>query len=168
MSGNMLPFLLSTVRMLADTQVTTWVFGGWAEELWQISAPRPHTDVDFLYPANDFAYLDGWIAATADITEIAGKRFSHKRAVVYQHVMIEFLLLQGGDGWRTSFFGGLYMLDWPADTLLHTIAVEDCKLHVASPAALQGYRQQHTCVERAYRAYAQDRAESPPGSQVSC
>src|SRR5262245_6369627 len=105
MSANTLPFLLSTIRELADAQLPVWVFGGWAEELWGISEPRKHNDVDLLYPANDFTSLDQWLAATEGVTEIVGKRFSHKRAVTYQWVMIEFLLLESDrEGHRSNFF----------------------------------------------------------------
>ena len=160
MSGNTLVFLFSTVCMLADAQLTTWVFGGWAEELWHINAPREHNDIDLLYPVRDFTQLDCWIAATQGIIEIPAKRFSHKRTVMYRQVMIEFLLIERTiDGLRTNFFAGLYTLDWPYDTLRHTIAVDHRALNVASPAALQHYRQHHAEVQKAYQLYTQCRAD---------
>jgi hypothetical protein len=156
MSANTLPFLLATVRMLADAQLSIWVFGGWAEELWGISAPRNHHDIDLLYPASDFTSLDHWLAGTEDITEIVGKRFSHKRAIIYRQVMTEFLLLEREhESHRSNFFSGLYTLDWPADTLRYTITVADRALNVASLAALQQYRQHHTEVQQAYQLYTQ-------------
>jgi hypothetical protein len=162
MSVNTLPFLLSIIRLLTDAQVTTWVFGGWVEELWQISAPRAHNDIDLLYPADDFVHVDRWIVATEGITEIAGKRFSHKRAVIYRQVMIEFLLLERvHDGHQTNFLSGLYALEWPPDTLRYTISIADCVLQVASPDTLTCYRREHIAVQQAYQMHVQQRSRSP-------
>ena len=145
--------------MLADAQLTTWIFGGWAEELWQISAPRTHNDIDLLYPAHDFTELDRWSMATEGVVDIVGKRFSHKRAVVYQQIMIEFLLIERTrDGFRTIFFEGLHLLNWPQDTLHFTIRVDERTLNLASPAALRYYRQHHTEVQRAYQTYTRRQA----------
>jgi hypothetical protein len=158
MSGNTLALLCSTVRMLAGARLTTWIFGAWAEELWHISAPREHNDIDLLYPANDFERLDRWMAAAQGIFEIPAKRFSHKRAIMYRQVMIEFLLIERTTvGFQTKFFAGLQILDWPHDTLQYTIDVDDRALNVASPAALQRYRQQHAEVQQAYQIYTQRR-----------
>ncbi|HET9222653.1 MAG TPA: hypothetical protein VFO07_09125 [Roseiflexaceae bacterium] len=152
---NTLPFLLSTIRMLSDARLSVWVFGGWAEELWGISAPRHHRDIDLLYPAKDFTSLDDWLAKTDGIAEIVGKRFSHKRAIAYQQVMVEFLLLEREqEVHRSNFFSGLYTLDWPGDTLRYAITIEDRPLNVASVAALRHYRQHHLQVQQAYEMYA--------------
>lgn len=73
-------FVLGIIRRLAQAQLSTWLFGGWAEDLWGLCFPRPHQDVDLLYPAANFVQLDQWLARTPDLTDIPAKRFSHKRA----------------------------------------------------------------------------------------
>jgi hypothetical protein len=153
---NTLPFLLFTIRMLAEARLSTWVFGGWAEELWGISAPRNHRDIDLLYPADDFMSLEDWLAKTEGVIEIVGKRFSHKRAIVYRQVMIEFLLLEREqDGHRSKFFSGLHTLDWPGDTLRYAITIGDRALKVASPSALRHHRRHYAEARQAYETYVQ-------------
>ena len=74
----------------------TWLCGGWAEQLWGMGAPRHHRDVDLLYPAPSFAYLDWWLALTTDLIVIPEKKFSHKRAFLSEGIMIEVILLESG------------------------------------------------------------------------
>jgi hypothetical protein len=51
---NTLTFALMLMQRLARAQIETWLAGGWAEELRELSSPRPHQDVDLLYPAANF------------------------------------------------------------------------------------------------------------------
>jgi hypothetical protein len=139
--------------LLEQAGIDVWVFGGWAEELWQLAPPRPHNDIDLLYPAPDFGALDLWIAGTPGITEIRAKRFSHKRAVVYRDVMIEWILVeQDESGSLTRFFDGAHTIRWPDDTFARRLQAGGQSLRVASPAALQHYRREHPAVDAAYRA----------------
>jgi hypothetical protein len=113
MSGNTLRFLLSAINLFEEADLSVWVFGGWAEDLWRITPGRIHNDIDFLYPATTFKHLDRFVAQTNDFQEIAAKRFSHKRAMLYQDVMIEFILVQGNnEGYFTDFFSGRYHLQY--------------------------------------------------------
>ena len=94
MSGNTLRFLLSTIQLFEEADLPVWVFGGWAEDVLHLAPKRIHQDIDFLYPAATFGHLDCFIAQTKGFQEIKAKRFSHKRAILYEHIMIEFLLVQ--------------------------------------------------------------------------
>lgn len=154
MSGNTIGFLLSVIKLLQEADFHVWVFGGWAEELWQIAPRRIHNDIDFLYPAATFEHLDRFISQTKDLQEIQAKRFSHKRALIHQHVMIEFLLVQGVDGNNfTDFFSGRYHLTWPADVFCHKINLSAYELPIASKQALTMYRQHHEQVKQAYKDF---------------
>ena len=122
---------------LEANSITTWVFGGWAEELHGLCVSRLHNDVDLLFPAKDFDRLDALIlCGTFDHIEL--KRSAHKRAVVLTGVMTEiFLVRQDERGAYTSFWGRTRH-DWPVDVLDHRGG-----RRVASAAALQGYRATH-------------------------
>jgi hypothetical protein len=152
MSVNTLPFLHSVIERLAHAHIEVWLFGGWAEELWQMIPPRSHADIDLLFRASSFEALDTVLAADSAWIPISQKYFSHKRAVHYQQVMIEFLLAQGSpEASTTTFFDKRYQLEWPADTFTQTLNVGVQKVAIASQSALIHYRQQHHLVEQAYR-----------------
>ena len=154
MSGNTIGFLLSVIKLLQEADFHVWVFGGWAEELWQIAPRRIHNDIDFLYPAATFEHLDRFISQTKDLQEIQAKRFSHKRALIHQHVMIEFLLVQGVDGnYFTDFFSGRYHLMWPADVFCHRASISGYTVPIVSKHALRMYRQHRVQVELAYQNF---------------
>jgi hypothetical protein len=89
-------FVLALMSRLSQAQIMTWLFGGWAEEMWGIFPPRHHRDVDLLYPAPGFAYLDQWLAQAADLAVIPEKKFSHKRAFLLEGIMVEVILLESG------------------------------------------------------------------------
>src|SRR6516162_2372453 len=94
--GVLFDFVLSLMSSLSQAQIMTWLFGGWAEEMWGIFPPRHHRDVDLLYPAPGFAYLDQWLAQAADLAVIPEKKFSHKRAFLLEGIMVEVILLESG------------------------------------------------------------------------
>src|SRR6188508_3443633 len=48
MPTNTLAFLMDTLRRFHHAGIHLWVSGGWAEELWQMTPPRPHRDIDLL------------------------------------------------------------------------------------------------------------------------
>jgi hypothetical protein len=152
---NTLPLVLTLMQRLARAQIETWLAGGWAEELRDLSSPRPHRDIDLLYPAANFHQVDQWLAGTNELSEITTKRFSHKRALLYEQVMVEMLLLEPQKGRHvTSFFGGRYHFIWPDDTLSFLQGGE-YPLPVASPQALSLYRREHQHIEEAFQAYLQ-------------
>jgi hypothetical protein len=154
MSANTLGFLLSVIHLFEESDLSVWVFGGWAEEIWQIIPGRMHNDIDFLYPATTFEHLDRFMAQANDFQEITAKRFSHKRAMLYQDVMIEFVLVQGDDeSYFTDFFSGRYRLVWPVDVFGHRASIPECNIPIASVQALTIYRQHHERIEEAYQDF---------------
>ena len=137
---------------LQAAKLPVTLFGGWAEELRGLCAPRPHRDIDLLYRATSFDRLEAFFYAQPAFAEIAAKRFSHKRAALLEEVMIEFILVQDGPGGPcTHFFADRLRLNWPPDTFDQTVPVADDHWPVASTAALHFYRAQHSQVEQAYQ-----------------
>jgi hypothetical protein len=156
MSINTLPFVIEIVQRLEAANLPLWVFGGWAEELWQMAPPRAHKDIDFLHPADSFEQLNQFIAKASDLQEVQPKRFSHKHAILYQHIMIEFLLVQHDEkAYFTDFFSGQYRLTWPDDMLACKVTTHGYDMPVASKQAVIRYRQNHQDVEQAYQAFLQ-------------
>ena len=149
-----LDFVLALMNRLTQAQIMTWLCGGWAEELWGLFPPRHHRDVDLLYPAPGFAYLDQWLAQTADLVVIPQKKFSHKRAFLSEGIMIELILLESDKtgGYVTNFFDGRYQLIWPQDTL-HLLSFGELKVPVVSKEALHLYRNHHPHITNAYHMY---------------
>lgn len=132
---------MSTVRQvlrtLSDAGLECWLFGGWAEELQGVSEPRPHRDIDVLYVANDFERLDELIRAS-QMAEVHGKRFHHKRAFLFEGVMVEAFLVETDNSGRFTLFWGHARHSWPADTFSRL-----AKMPVASKAALEKYKREH-------------------------
>ena len=149
-------FVLGIMRRLARAQIATWLCGGWAEELWGHCRPRPHRDVDLLYPAATFARLDQWLDCTPDLAAIPAKRFAHKRAFLCEDILIEVILLEPDEkgGYLTNFFNWRCQLIWPPDPL-EVLFVSGQRVPVASEEALRLYRQQHRSVVEAYQTYLQ-------------
>ncbi len=78
MAENTLDLLAEVIQMLADAQINTWLFGGWAEELSGLCPPRPHRDIDLLYLAQGFTRLDEFLRTQRGAQEATAKRFLHK------------------------------------------------------------------------------------------
>ena len=151
MTTNNVRFLCSTLNHFQKAGIALWVFGRWAEELWQMIPARPHNDIDLLYPAASFELLNEIIATESVFSEIRQKSFSHKRAIIFEGVMFEFILVQkNGISSVTPFFDGLYQFQWPADTFDHAVDIGQDRVAVASRAALMSYRQNHAAIEHAY------------------
>lgn len=134
--------LLFVRRVVADLEgagIVTWLFGGWAEELVGLSLPRPHHDVDLLYPARDFELVDAFLSDST-MDEIAAKRFPHKRAFETDGLMVELFLVQGAEGTYYTDFWGATRHDWPDNVL----GVQAGGLRVASATALVDYRAKRT------------------------
>lgn len=126
---NDLDFVQDVVQLLGERGVKVWVFGGWAEQLLGLDAPRRHVDVDLLYPAESFADVDElalpWIDA---------KRFAHKRAFAHDGVLVELFLVKRDDlGFYTELPRGTHR--WPRDVLSGVHG-----LRVAGPDAVSGFR----------------------------
>ena len=153
MAENSLPLLADVVGALAESGIRTWLFGGWAEELFGVRPPGPHRDIDLLYPAVGFEPLDEFLRVRGDVEEVRAKRFSHKRAFLWQGVVVEVLLVRReGAGLVTDFFGAHRFL-WPPDTISRMVRLPSGECGAASPAALRLYRERHGEVEQAYREH---------------
>jgi hypothetical protein len=163
------PLLFDVLRLLDQAGLQTWLAGGWAEELRGLCPPRPHNDIDLLYPAESFARVDAFLrsrgqaacgqtacgqTAGQNVEEIQAKHFSHKRAMQFAGVMVELLLVQPAEqGCITSFFDGRYRFPWPADVFEAPLLVEGSGLlRIASKNALLAYRESHAEIARAYQA----------------
>lgn len=132
--ANDLTYVRRVLGLLAAHELRAWLFGGWAEELHGVIAPRPHKDIDLLYPAPDFRQVDAFLSC-GTVDEIVAKRFPHKRAFELDGAMTElFLVRQDAAGYYTSFWGQ-HRYDWPPDVL-----GEARGLPAASVAALGGFR----------------------------
>ncbi len=146
-----LKLLTEVVQMLADADVKTWLFGGWAEELTGLCPPRPHRDIDLLYPAQSFDRLEEFLRTQSGAKEVEAKRFPHKRAFEWAGILVEvFLVRPGADTLTTDLFG-LFSFVWPQNTLSDTARLPAGEWPCASPAALRLYRARHGEVESVYR-----------------
>ncbi len=136
-SGHDIGTVERVLRQLAEARLACWVFGGWAEELRGLCAARPHADIDLLLLADSFAPVETMFHEHS-LTEIKGKRFPHKRAFLFEGVMVELFLVQTDDrGFFTSFWGTTRH-DWPSDVFSGQLDPP-----TASASALTGYRRDH-------------------------
>jgi aminoglycoside-2''-adenylyltransferase len=131
---NDLAYVRKVLGLLSAHDLRVWLFGGWGEELHGLVAPRPHKDIDLLYPAADFTAVDAFLARGL-VDEIAAKRFPHKRAFELDGVMTELFLVQRDATGLYTYFWDQHRYDWPLDVLSHAQG-----LPVASVAALGGFR----------------------------
>ncbi len=128
-----LAVVLRVADVLEGARLRTWLFGGWAEELTGLSAPREHAGIDLLYPGRSFDRVDRFLERAA-VGEIAAKRESHRRVFILEGAQVELLLVQRDEhGWHTDFPAGRH--SWPDD-----VFAGGGRLPVASEAALSGYR----------------------------
>jgi hypothetical protein len=148
-SENDLAFVRGVVGALEQADVRAWIFGGWAEELLELTRPRSHHDLDLLYPAQNFDQVDVLLAGAADLSEITAKRLPHKRAFLREGVMTELILVRSlpGPTYVTDFWGRV-RYQWPTDVLVFG---DVAGLRVASPAAVQRYRAEHGMIHAASR-----------------
>jgi hypothetical protein len=90
--------------------------------------------IDAWVAGDDSLHVDGLVA---ELDEIGGKRFPHKRAFVLDGVMVELFLVQrDADGLFTTFWGT--RRNWPPDTLR-----DRGEPPIASVASVRGYRASH-------------------------
>lgn len=138
--SNDLAFVRDVTGRLEAAGIVAWVFGGWAEELLKLRPARAHRDVDLLYPAADFTDVDTFMASRRQVTEIAGKRFAHKRAFLVDGIMVELLLVQSpSPGEYVTIFWGDTPHQWPHNVFSTTAG----GLRLASAASLRSYRASH-------------------------
>lgn len=157
---NTLDFVLRVMQRFVQAEIATWLAGGWAEELWGIYPPREHGDVDLLYVAPNFHHVDHWLSNVRDFSPIESKRFWHKRAVLYEQVMIEVVLLEPhAGGYITHYFGQKYPLIWPNDSL-GTLSFRGSLIPVASRQALKLHRHVYPQIAQAYQIYLQEQRET--------
>jgi hypothetical protein len=151
-----LNFVRRALGLLAAGGANCWIFGGWAEELRGLCPARAHKDVDLLCLSGDFAVVERLLRAQR-LEEIAGKRFAHKRAVVFEGVMVELFLVQRDRRGLFTDFWACHRHDWPPDAISSAGG-----LPVASAAALTGYRRAQPTLQWIRRQNQSD-AGSPLG-----
>jgi hypothetical protein len=140
-----------------------WVFGGWAEELQGMSSPRTHIDIDLLLRAPDFDQLDLFFKAKPEICEIKAKRFPHKRAVIWNGVMVEFMLVQQE---YSSYYTNLFDITtyrWGCDTFSEESVSTDIPMKLVSRDALDWYRRQYYASGILYQSWQAGRKETREG-----
>jgi len=111
--ANTLETLAAVFDMLAAHDAPCDIFGGWAEELLQVSRPRIHSDIDLIHRAPTFAAIDAAITGLAStVREIPEKRFLHKRAFVFRDVLCEITLVQDADTQPVTYYWGDLAFHW--------------------------------------------------------
>jgi Aminoglycoside-2''-adenylyltransferase len=156
-SRNSLRLVTLVMEDLEQAGCTTWLCGGWAEELRGICQPRPHRDIDLFYPADSFKRLDPFIQATGN--EIPEKRFHHKRAFEIENVMVEILLVERDQhGWFTAYWD-MHRCYWPRDAFAESVA----GMRVVSEATLELSRSQAPAIP----AYAALRFEQGANRELT-
>jgi hypothetical protein len=129
--------VIDLISGLRSRSISVWVFGGWAEQLRGLRAPGVHCDIDLLYPGHDWGDIDALIA-TESVREVAAKRSSHKRAIIWREVMVELFLVRCDDRGPHTIFWDRVRHDWPTDVFGFVASVP-----VASIEALRSYRSNH-------------------------
>jgi hypothetical protein len=146
---NDIEFVHFIIKLLASAGIQGIVFGGWAEELTGAIIPRPHKDLDLLYIGSDFNQIDKFLESQAGISEIKLKRFPHKRAFLYNGVMVELIwLLPHGDSFVTTFWND-YRLEWPKFRPMNIQPQGQDTLLVTPPSIVNYYRQLYPKIELA-------------------
>lgn len=144
---NSLSLLVSVVTTLRRAGLDTWVCGGWAEELRHKRKPGSHKDIDLVLRAPSFGELDDYLRERMDLAPVDAKKLPHKRAVVWEGVLVELVHVDLSTPSRTSFFDGRFVLEWPEDTFTEELA--GCPVPVVSSLALDVYRKHHALIVNA-------------------
>ena len=136
------------LNKLAAHKIHCLLFGGWAEEALGLTAPRQHKDIDLLLPAATFDSLDRMLRAPGtDLNEIVLKRFAHKRAFLFEGIMVEIILVQRTAQRAWTLFWGDLAFEW-------TLPLEEpCRLggfHLlaVSREYLKRYRDHHRLTQQ--------------------
>lgn len=121
--ANTLETLAAALKLLNDSGVECDVFGGWAEEVLGLREPWQHGDIDLVYQGADFAQVDKAIRHQHEtFSEVAGKRFRHKRAFIFRETLCEIILIQDSDITPTTYYWGDVPFRW-CQPLLHPATV---------------------------------------------
>ncbi len=150
---NNIGFLITVYTLLHNAGIPVTIFGGWAEELQGVIAPRPHKDIDFLYEAESFAAVDAFLATYKEVEEIIPKHFPHKRAFMFQGVMVELLLVQKEEERFATTFWNKYKYEWPENYSTTITLPEGVVLSVATPAVLALYREKFSEIDNIRQQY---------------
>ncbi|MFO0994635.1 MAG: hypothetical protein U1E67_22185 [Hyphomicrobiales bacterium] len=135
--------VISVLARLEQNGMSCLLFGGWAEEAFGLAIARPHRDIDLLLPARSFSTCDKFLrAGSPEFTEIPLKRFAHKRAFLFDGVMVEIILVQEtGQGAVTNFWGDVsFAWKLPLAEQCHLSGHE---VRAASRDNLQHFRKHH-------------------------
>lgn len=134
------------VERLGDAGVDAMVFGGWAEELLGLSAPRSHGDIDLLAMEAD---PGSWEAFLGGVEEVQLKRLPHKRAFLVDGVLVEVLLAKStASGTLRTRFWDQYDFTWPE---MDPRSIGG--LSVVGPAALAAYREAYPTLPQGHWNY---------------
>jgi hypothetical protein len=133
--SNDIQLLRKTVATLLQTGFQIAVFGGWAEELHGLSAPREHHDIDLIVIDADLVELDAFVEARG---EVVAKRQRHKRAFTTGGVLVELFLVSTAGGQPLTNFWGSFVYRWPSLGPIDLVG-----LPVVSVDALAAYRADH-------------------------
>lgn len=134
--------LLEIVTRLENEGLKIVIFGGWAAELQKIEKVRPHSDIDLLILDKDFNRLVGFI--NRNEWEIV-KSYSHKKAFMFDGIMVEVFLVRIDDNEFTTEFTGeekSVIFHWP-DQLFTERAIRDVSLKLATKDTMAKYRKSH-------------------------
>jgi hypothetical protein len=102
----------AVMHRLAAADIPCLLFGGWAEEALGLAQPRPHKDIDLLLQAPSFDAADRLLSRSNIFDEVALKRFAHKRAFMFDAVLIEITLIQTEGGIPVTWFWGDVRFAW--------------------------------------------------------
>jgi hypothetical protein len=107
---NDIHLLRKTVSTLVQSGFHVAVFGGWGEELYGLSAPRKHHDIDLLVIDADLVTLDAFVQARG---VVVAKRQTHKRAFTSEGVLVELFLVSTLEGQMLTNFWSSFVYRWP-------------------------------------------------------
>jgi hypothetical protein len=153
LENNTLELVESVTNTLDHAGIETAIFGGWSEELLGLRPPGSHRDIDLLCHGDNFDLVDAYLMENAIAEEILAKRFTHKRAVLWQGTVVEIILVQNAANQLVTKFFGTFQFVWPLDTFGTRVSVNGRVLPVASVSALQKYRAEHDKIDGAYRQF---------------
>jgi hypothetical protein len=153
-------FLSDVLKECATHSIETYVFGGWARELWG-ATPWTHSDIDLLVRGDGFRKVEDAIRILSHWQEIRLKRFPHKRAITVDGTMVEFILVSEDNNGITTDCFNRYSVRWPSDVFCFTRPLLGREVGIASPRALAVYHEVHDSVRAACRMYLAEQGNAP-------
>ena len=135
------------LRRLERLDLRCLLFGGWAEEARGLCRPRAHGDIDLLLPAGSFRGLDRVLAAAGDdLREVPLKRFTHKRAFLFEGTLVEVVLVEPAPDAPCTWFWGDLRFEW-LTPLAGPGILREHRLPIVSRQNLKRYRAQYRSTE---------------------